>query len=329
MTTHFAKLCFRAVAVGALSVSALASSLAQAQTLVGIANLGAHPSITQTLNGFKEEMTRLGHVEGKTINYAYSDANFTQALMPQMFTQLSGQKPAAVLTITTSVSQAAIASMTDKKVPLVFAMVTDPIKAGLVPSWEKGSARFVGASDMQDFAAVLSFSKKLFPKAKSFGVLYNPGEVNDVVTNKKLEEAAKEAGLAFKPVSVDAVGDVPQRVQLLRDVDFVYITGSNLVQSAIPAVAAGAKRIKVPLLSSETELVKTGLASAHYAVSLKSIGVNAARLMDKVLKGEKPADLPVVRPAPQDYVTAISRARFKELGLAIPTAFDGCGCLVD
>lgn len=313
----------------ALAAACLAPALAQAQTVVGIANLGPHPSITQTINGFKEEMARLGHVEGKTVTYAYSDANFTQSLMPQMFTQLSAKQPAAMLTITTSVSQTALSAVGDKGLPMVFAMVTDPVKAGLVPGWERGSARFTGASDIQDFAAVLAFGKKLFPHAKSFGTLFNPGEVNDVVTTQKLEEAAKAAGLGFKPVSVEAVGDVPQRAQLLRDVDFIYVTGSNLVQSAIPAVSSVANRLKVPIISSETEFVKTGLATANYAVSLQSIGVNAARLMDKVLKGEKTSALPVARPTAQDYVTTINRRKFKDLGRTMPAAFEGCECLID
>ncbi|MFT3816846.1 MAG: ABC transporter substrate-binding protein [Rubrivivax sp.] len=313
----------------AIGLVGLMPAFAAAQTVVGIANLGPHPSITQTIDGFKEEMARLGYVEGRNTSYHYSDANFTQSLMPQMFTQLSSSRPAAILTITTSVSQTALSAVQDKSIPMVFAMVTDPVKAGLVPNWERGGARFVGASDIQDFDAVLAFGRKLFPNARSFGTLFNPGEVNDVVTTQKLEAAAKAAGLAFKPVSVEAVGDIPQRMQLLRDVGFIYVTGSNLVQSAIPAVSAAANRLKVPILSSETEFVKTGLATANYAVSLKSIGKNAARLMDRVLKGEKPAALPVAKPVPQDYVTSISRGKFKELGLVVPAEFDNCGCFVD
>jgi len=208
-------------------------------------------------------------------------------------------------------------------------MVTDPIKAGLVPSWENGSARFNGASDIQDFDAVLAFGKKLFPNAKSFGTLFNPGEVNDVVTTQKLEEAARRAGLSFTPVSVDAVGDIAQRAQLLRGTGFVYVTGSNLVQSAIPAVAAAAKQLKVPILSSETEFVKTGLAAANYAVSLTSIGINAANLADQVLKGTPTSQLPVARPSANDYITSISKNKFKELGLPIPASFDDCACFVE
>ena len=310
------------------AAAALAVVSAQAQTVIGIANLGPHPSIAKTIDGFKAEMARLGHAEGGNTAYVYSDANFTQALMPQMFTQITSQKPRLILTVTTSVSQVAQATV-DKSIPIVFAMVTDPVKAGLVPSWDKGGARSTGASDMQDFDAVLAFGKKLFPHARRFGVLYNPGEVNDMVSTQMLQGAASKAGLEFRPVSVDAVGDIPQRAELLRGVDFLYVTGSNLVQSAIPAVAASMNRLGIPILSNETEFVKTGLASANYAVSLQSIGANAARLADQVLKGKTTVQLPAARPGPQDYVTTINRGRFKALGLAIPPAFDACDCFIN
>lgn len=320
----------RAAVLHAAAAAMLAcSSAAMSETVIGIANLGPHPSIAQTIEGFKEEMAKRGYVEGKNASYVYSDANFTQALMPQMFTQISSRSPDLILTITTSVSQTALSAVVNRKTPMVFAMVTDPVKAGLVPNWQQGGTRFTGASDMQDFDAALAFGKKLFPKATSFGTLYNPGEVNDVVTTQKLEEAAKRAGLKFVPVSVDAVGDIPQRAQLLRGVGFAYITGSNLVQSAIPAVAAAAKQLKFPILSSETEFVKSGMAAANYAVSLKSIGTNAAVLADRVLKGTPTSQLPAARPGPDDYVVTINKAKFKELGLAIPASFDNCACFVE
>ena len=302
---------------------------AQADTTIAIANLGPHPALAQAVAGFKEQMARHGHVEGTNTKYLYSDANFTPALMPQMFSQLAGASPDLILTITTSVSQTAISAVSDRKVPLVFALVTDPIKAGLVPSWDKGSARFSGSSDLQDFDAVLAMGKRMFPHATSFSTLFNPGEVNDVVTTQLMKEAAARAGLAFTAISVDAVGDIPQRAQLMPGTGFVYITGSNLVQSAIPAVAAVAKQLKVPVYSAETELVKTGLAAANFAVSLKSVGANAADVANQILKGTPPSQIAVVRPAPADYITTISRKKFRELGLTVPASFDDCNCFSD
>jgi putative ABC transport system substrate-binding protein len=314
----------------ALMLGWSATALAQSgRTVIGIANLGPHPSLTETINGFKDEMARQGYVEGKNTTYIYSDANFTQSLMPQMFTQLVSQKPSMILTVTTSVSQTAQSAVTDRSIPLVFTMVTDPVAAGLVPDWSRGSARFNGASDMQDFDAVVNFAKKLFPGAKSFGTLYNPGEANDVVTTKKLQEAADRAGLKFVPVSVEAVADIPQRAQVLRGVNFMYATGSNLVQSAMPAVASAMNRLKVPILSSETEAIKSGIAAAHYAVSLHSIGANSAKVAAKILGGASPASLPVLKPGPEDYTTAISKTKFKQLGLTIPSSMESCNCFVN
>lgn len=322
------KLTLRPMLAGCLAALVFSVTV-HAETVIGIANLGPHPSIMKVIAGFKGEMARAGYVEGRNTTYVYSDANFTQSLMPQMFSEIVAKKPNVILTLTTSVSQTGLAAVTDKSIPMVFAMVTDPIRAGLVPDWEHGGPRFVGASDLQNFNAVLAFAKKLFPHAKSFGVLYNAGEVNDVTTIQMLKAAAKTAGLEFRPVSLDAVGDIPQRAQLLRGVDFLYLTGSNLVQSAVPAVASAMNRLKVPILSSETEFVKTGLAAANYAVSLQSIGVNAARLTEQILKGKSTSQLPVARPGPQDYVTTISRSKFKELGLTIPASIDSsCGCVI-
>jgi putative tryptophan/tyrosine transport system substrate-binding protein len=319
-------------AATALMLAALPAQV-QAQvpavTVIGIASLGPHPSLAKTIDGFKQQMAREGYVEGKNVTYVYSDANFTQALMPQMFSQISSIHPALILTVTTSVSQVARSAVVDPTTPLIFTEVTDPVAAGLVPSWQRGSDRFTGSSDLQNFDAVLAFAKKAFPKATSFGTLYNPGEANDVVTTKALEAAAKRAGLTFKPVSVDSVNDIVQRAQLLKGVGFVYITGSNLVQSAIPAVAASMLRLKIPVLSSETEAIKKGMATASYAVSMESVGANAAKLAGRVLHGEKTSALPVLTPAPTDYVTSISKTQFQAMGLPVPAVFEDCKCFIN
>jgi len=315
----------------AFALPALAQEPQNTKTaIVGIANLGPHPSIAIVIDGFKKEMESLGWVEGKNVTYAYGDANFTQSLMPQMLAQITAKRPDAILTLTTSVSQAALSSVSNKDIPMVFSLVTEPVKAGLVPDWKHGSTRFTGQSDLQAFEAVLEFGKKLLPHAKSFGVLYNPGEVNDVTTTQYLQKAADSVGLKFTPVSLEAVGDVPQRMQLLKNADFLYVTGSNTVLPAMPAVSASAKRMKLPIISSETNYIKNGLADANYAVNLDSNGINAARLMDKILKGEKPENLAVMLPEhPKDYVITIHRGQLKAMGFDIPAALTDCQCFMD
>src|SRR5688572_25040040 len=164
----------------------LLSGGAFAQTKkVAIANFGPHGSLEQVIGGFKSALAEKGFVEGKNVTYDYSHCNFDPSLVPQVLTKLEAGKPDVMLTVTTPMTQAAVKIVRDQSIPIVFAPVTDPVAAGLVPSWEHGSARFVGASNMQSMEAVLGFARKLLGNVKSFGMLYNPGDANDVA-NKNI-----------------------------------------------------------------------------------------------------------------------------------------------
>lgn len=299
-------------------------------TVIGIANFGPHPALDQSVVGFKEGLRKLGYVEGKNTTYVYSDANFTPAMIPQILSQIEARKPSLILTVTTPVSQAALSSISDKGLPLVFCLVSDPIAAGLVPSWQQGSARFVGSASAMDYDAVLAFAKRVFPGAKRFGVLYAPGEANDVVAVKAIEAAANRQGMVLRKVSVDAAMDVPQRTQLLSDVEFVYAIGSNLVQSSMPAVASVTDRYKIPILSAETELIrKTGVVAVAYAASYSAQGAQAAGLAAEILHGKRPSQLAPRKPGPSDYTTLISRKKMAQLGRAVPAGLAACDCFVD
>ncbi|WP_454740172.1 ABC transporter substrate-binding protein [Cupriavidus necator] len=307
-----------------------AKSGPQGNTVIGIANFGPHPALDQSVSGFKEEMRKHGYVEGKNTTYVYSDANFTPAMIPQILGQIEAKRPAVILTVTTPVSQAALSSITDKSLPMVFCLISDPVAAGLVPNWRQGSARFVGSASAMDYDAVLSFAKRMFPGAKRFGVLYSPGEANDVVAIKAIEAASARQGLILRSISVDASMDVPQRTQMLSDVDFVYAIGSNLVQSSMPAVASVTDRYKIPILSAETELIKkSGVVAVAYSASYAAQGAQAAQLAAKILDGKRPSELAPVKPGPQDYTTLISRRKLTQLGRPIPASMESCNCFVD
>lgn len=314
----------------AWALAAAGVALAQGSpTVVGIANFGPHPALQQAIDGFKAEMARQGYEEGRNVRYVMADANFSPAMIPQILNQIEANKPAVILTVTTPVSQAAITSVTNKSLPLVFLLISDPVAAGLVPNWQQGGPRFVGSASAMDYDAVLAFSKDMFPGAKSFGVMYSPGEANDVVAIKQIEGAAQRAGIKLKAVSVDAAMDVPQRAQLLSDVDFIYVIGSNLVQSAMPAVTSVADRYRIPILSAETEFIKKGLVTVSYAASYPLQGASAAKLAVELLKGKKTTELAPIKPARSDYTAIISRKKLAQLGKTVPPALVDCKCFID
>jgi putative tryptophan/tyrosine transport system substrate-binding protein len=324
MRVHVLKL------IALIGATVLATSNAMAQSKkVAIANFGPHGSLEQVIAGFKSALADKGFEDGKTVTYDYSHCNFDPALIPQVLTKLEAGKPDVMLTVTTPMTQAAVRIVRDQSIPIVFAPVTDPVAAGLVPDWNHGSARFVGASNMQSMEAVLDFARKLLGNVKSFGMLYNPGDANDVANKALAESTAKAAGIEAKVVAVDSVGDIGQRAAALEGVDFIYAIPSSLLMPALPAIASTADRMKIPVISSSPQGVQEHVVLAAMSVSWTKVGYHAGLRAAGILSGTKPSELTNYRPLPEDHAAVISGRRLKQTGKALPAALAGCNCVVD
>lgn len=316
-------------AMGAV-VGLLAAAPAGAEPRkVAIANFGPHGSLEQVIAGFKSALAEKGYKDGQGVSYDYSHCNFDPALIPQVLGKLEAGRPDLMLTVTTPMTQAAVKLIRNPALPIVFAPVTDPVAAGLVPDWEHGSARFVGASNLQSMEAVLGFARKLLGDVRSFGMLYNPGDANDVTGKAVAEAAAKAAGLAFKAVGVDAVGDIPQRAAALDGVDFIYAIPSSLLMPALPAIASAADRMKIPVISASPQGAEEHVVLAAMSVSWTKVGYQAGLLAARILDGAKPAELPNFRPTAADHAAVISGRRLKQWGRPLPAALADCNCVVD
>jgi putative tryptophan/tyrosine transport system substrate-binding protein len=297
---------------------------------VAIANFGPHGSLTQVIEGFKAAMAEKGYTDGKTVTYEYSDCNFDPSLMPQVLAKLEATKPDLLVTVTTPMTQAAVRLIQNKTLPIVFAPVTDPVAAGLVPEWNRGSARFVGASNMQSTETVIVFAGQLLGKdIKSFGMLYNPGDANDVVGKNLAEAAAKAKGIEFKAVSVGSVNDIAQNAAALQGVDFIYAIPSSMLMPALPAIASTADRMGIPLISSSPQGVQEGVALASMSVSWTKVGYSAGLLGAQIASGAKPSDLPNYKPTPADHSPLINGKRLKAMGKTLPAALADCKCVVE
>ena len=300
-----------------------------AQRKVAIASFGPHGSLEQVITGFKSALAEKGYVEGQSILYDYGDCNFDPSLIPQLLSRLEAGKPDLMLTVTTPMTQAAVKLVHDPALPIIFAPVTDPVAAGLVPDWQHGSARFVGASNMQPMEAVIEFARKLFGGVKSMGLLYNPGDANDVANKAIAEAAAEAAGIELKAVGVDAVADIPQRAASLQGVDFIYAIPSSLLMPALPAIVATADHLKIPVISSSPQGAQEHLVLAALSVSWTKVGYQAGLLAASVLEGAKPAELPIYRPSVSDTIAVISARRLKQWGKPLPDALADCTCVVE
>ncbi|PSJ63265.1 ABC transporter substrate-binding protein [Kumtagia ephedrae] len=316
------------VVAGAL-IAGLGGAAAE-QIRIGIANFGEHPQLAASIAGFKKALAENGFVEGTDVVYTESHTNFDASLVPQMIAKLQAEQPKLIYTVTTPVSQIAKKALAGSGIPVVFTAVTDPVAAKLVPSWESGDEGMTGATDLQDVAAVMEFTKKLLPNAKRFGVPYNPGEANDVALLEKIKEAAPAAGFEVVAVGVDNVNEIQQRIaSFAGKADVIYTPASNLLQPAVAAVSAAARQAGIPIVNSDDGAVRNGVVPASFAVNYDQVGMNAGKIAAEVLKGKDPKTIPPSRPAYADHAPLISKKAMAAFGVEIPESMADCGCIVD
>ena len=318
------------LAAGAVLVAGVMSTAAQADGVrIGIAQFGPHPQLDAVVTAFKAELAAAGYKEGQNTTYDYAHVNFDPSLVPQLLTKQKAGNPDLILTITTPVSQGAKQLLKGSKIPVVFAAVTDPVAAKLVPSWDKGAPDMTGASDLQSLDGVLAFTRKLLPKAKRIGVPFNPGEDNDVAMLGMMKAIASKYGFTVVDVGVDNANDIPVRISSLRGkADVIYVAASNLLQPAVPAVASAANAIRVPVINAAEGPVRENLVLGSFAVDYSQVGKNAGKIAVRILKGTSPADIAPVKPAYADHAPLISAKQMKMYGVTLSGDLANCGCVV-
>lgn len=317
--------------VWALAIAGVVTSGASAQTKrIAIAGWGPHPTLNETIAGFKKGLAEGGFVEGRDVTFDETNVNFDAALIPQMLTRLAGAQPDLMVTVATPVSIAARNQLRTRSFPIVFMPIADPVHARLVPSWDKGDRLMTGSSVALDYAAGLAFFKGLLPDMKRLGVLYDTGDDSSKAAVDGMEAAAAGRGIAILKIGVDNPNELSQRVQsAVGQVDALFTVASGRIQQGMAAISATADRAKLPVVTSIPDAVRQNYALAAFAVSFAQSGEAAGRIAARVLKGTDPATIPPYRATAAEHVPMINSRKLATLGLKVPVGLAACNCLVD
>jgi len=328
--TRFTRIAAGAALALTIATAAPSDGLAQPYK-IGIAQWGPHPQLEKAVSSFKAELTRLGLVEGKDVTYEIDQANFDVALLPQLLNKLKATKPNVIYTIATPVTQAAKNALKGSGIPIIYAAVNDPVKAKLVPSWTEGADDMAGASDQQDMDAVLAFTRKLLPNAKKLAVAYNPGEDNNLAVFEQVKATAAKYNFTVTGAGIDNPSEIPLRIAALKgQADVIYTPTGGLIQPGLPAIAATAGQIGIPVINAGVEAAKQGIVLGGYAVDYAKVGKNAAGIAYKVIKeGAKLKDLPPARATAADHEGAISAKQLAKLNLPLPADLKDCNCVAE
>jgi putative ABC transport system substrate-binding protein len=266
---------------------------------------------------FGQELGALGYVEGKDIamEYRYADNKFDR--LPPLVNELIGLK--VDLLVTPSTPSAIAAKKATRTIPIVFLNVADPVAAGLVDSLARPGGNITGFTDISPVLAGkrLELLKETIPKLSRVAVLWNPQEPGSTQTWRESLHPARELGLQLHSMEVTSADkfDSAFKEAARAGSTALVVTGNPLFNSNRNRIADLAVKNRFPSIYPRRDFVEVG-GLMSYGTDRVEPYRRVALYVDKLLKGAKPADLPVEQPTRFELLINLKTA--KALGLTIP-----------
>ncbi|WP_274572222.1 ABC transporter substrate-binding protein [Neisseria leonii] len=297
------------------AASTAASAPALEAKKIAITAIVEHPALDAARQGVLDELKEQGYEEGKNLTVDFQSAQGSTANAAQIAKKFVGDNPDLIVAISTPSAQSALAST--KTIPIVFAAVTDPVAAKLVPSWEQAGANISGVSDLLPLTPQIDLMKKIVPNVKNIGYVYSPGEVNSTVVLDELKEKLTADGINVVAAPAQRSSDVLTAARSLNGkVDVVYTSLDNNVVSQYESMYKAAVEMKRPLVAADTGSVERG-AVAALGVNYYDMGRKAGQMAAGVLKdGKSIADLPPARMDTLDLF--LSKKNAAAVGVTLP-----------
>ncbi|CAM1661889.1 ABC transporter substrate binding protein [Streptococcus mitis] len=262
---------------------------------IGISQFITHQSLDATREGFVDELAKQGYVEGKNIEIDLQNAQGEQRNLKTISQQLA-ESSDVVLAIATPSAQSL--ANTTQTTPVIFSAVTDPVSAKLVESREHPGGNVTGTSDQSSDAisTQINLIKKVLPKAKTIGILYTQSEPNSVVQKDEAKRLLEEKGFTVVEKTILDSNNVKAAAEsLMTEVDMVFVPTDNIISSTMETVKQVSIKHKVPVFGGSTEMIAVG-GLYNYGTNYEELGRQTARMLVRVLKGEKPENIAVELP---------------------------------
>ena len=262
---------------------------------IGISQFITHQSLDATREGFVDELAKQGYVEGKNIEIDLQNAQGEQRNLKTISQQLA-ESSDVVLAIATPSAQSL--ANTTQTTPVIFSAVTDPVSAKLVETREHPGGNVTGTSDQSSDAisTQINLIKKVLPKAKTIGILYTQSEQNSVVQKDEAKRLLEEKGFTVVEKTILDSNNVKAAAEsLMTEVDMVFVPTDNIISSTMETVKQVSIKHKVPVFGGSTEMIAVG-GLYNYGTNYEELGRQTARMLVRVLKGEKPENIAVELP---------------------------------
>lgn len=278
---------------------------------IGIIQPVEHPSLNQIreyiIKGLEEQGLK------DKVEIIYKDAQGDPSNINTIISQFVGDEMDVIVPIGTGAAQSAAAATKD--IPVIFAAASYPLEAGLVKDLNSPEANVTGVSDAIDVKKIFDLAFELTPDVKTFGFVYNSGEVNSVAAIEKAKEYLDAKGIDYVEATITNSGELLQAAQsLVGKSDAIFTPTDNTVASAMPVLAAEAANANLAVYTGADSLVADG-GFATVGVDYTLLGRQVADMLKKVIEGEAISNIPVE--TLKEYEKIINMATAKQIGVEI------------
>ncbi len=272
---------------------------------------------TGRIEAFRQGLRELGYVEGKNIVMEWRSAEVKGDHLPALAAEAVHLKVDAIVTAGASATRAAKEATTT--IPIVIAQDSDPVGSGFVASLARPGGNITGLSTLapEISGKQLELLKEILPKLSRMAVLGTSTRAGNAQALREMELAAGALGVKLQYLDVLSREEIETAVQTaaIGRADALLVLAGRILSSQRTQVAELAIKNRLPAIYPFPENVEAG-GLMSYGVNINDLFRRAATYVDKILKGAKPADLPVEQPTKFELVINLKTA--KQIGLTIP-----------
>jgi ABC-type uncharacterized transport system substrate-binding protein len=271
--------------------------------------------IRLAIDGIFDELGKSGILKEYNITIdmknAQNDYGTAQAIVQDMVRQHYDY----ILTVSSLAMQATANS--NKNIPHVFGVVTDPYRMGIAKNPRDHIPNITGVATFQPVESTMKAMRTIFPKAKRVGIIWNPSEANSEACTLKARQAAQLFKFELIERTVSTTDEVKDALAALlnKEIDIFLTSGDNSVILALVTIADILKQHKIPYFTNNPSDVEHG-AFFSIGADYFEVGTETARMAEKVIRGEMPKDIPIREFVPEKI--GINTGLAKLYGVAIP-----------
>jgi putative tryptophan/tyrosine transport system substrate-binding protein len=313
---------FITLIAGAAAAPVIWPLAARAQQPAKVPRLGvllfSTPQTDPQMEAARRALSDIGYVEGKNLAIEYRYAEGKAERLPDLAAELVAAKPDVLFSIGGDVTKAAVKAT--RAIPIVFTSSADPVQLEFVASLARPGGNATGVTLLLDELASkrLEIFKEAAPQVSRVAFLFNPDHIDNEL--REAERAARTLGVALQPLAVHRPADIEGALRAAAEAraDGLYVVSSRLTVRYINTFTDFAAKSRLPLAGGWGAWAQAG-GLLSYGPTVDDMVRRATGYVDKVLKGSKPADLPVQQPTKFELVINLKTA--KALGLTIPESF--------